>query len=268
MAYTVKLDAFEGPLDLLLHLIRRAEMDITNIEIARITDDYLAYLAEMQEEKKLEPASEFLVMAATLLALKSRALLPRKEDPAEETLRLWEEALDPRAELIRRLIEYRRFKAAAERLRERENAGALYTRPPADLAPYDRPGELPLDVSILALVIAYQTAIRRREAAATVAVVVRERLTVEAAREAVVRALAGRTEPVSFWELVRSGPVDVDPRDRAIALFLAVLELVREQRLRVLQERPFAPPLLVPEPPSGTGAGASAPGGRASSADG
>ncbi|MBE3596479.1 MAG: segregation/condensation protein A [Hydrogenibacillus sp.] len=250
MAYTVRVKSFEGPLDLLLHLIQRAEMDIHDIEIAKITDDYLAYLAQMQEEK-LELASEFLVMAATLLSIKSRSLLPRREDPVEAALKLWEEELDPRSELIRRLVEYRRFKAAAHMLREREQGGqALYGRPPTDLTHYRKTVDLPLDVSILALYISYQTVLQKAETAAHVAVIVRDAVTVEEAKRELLMRLESTGRPLRFFALVavRNG-IGTDPgarqgadglwRERLVILFLAVLELVRERQIDVVQARPF-----------------------------
>ena len=112
--YKVTLGVFEGPLDLLLHLIRSNEIDIYDIPIAEVTEQYLSYLSLM-ESLDLEVAGEWLVMAATLLEIKSRMLLP--DDPKEE---LEEEAVDPREELVERLIEYEKFKGAAEVFRERE----------------------------------------------------------------------------------------------------------------------------------------------------
>ena len=110
-AYRVRLDLFEGPLDLLLHLIKKNEVDITNIPIAMITEQYLAYV-ELMRELNLDVAGEFLVMAATLMLVKSRLLLPSPEPEDEEEP-------DPRADLVRRLLEYQRYREAAESLRER-----------------------------------------------------------------------------------------------------------------------------------------------------
>ena len=112
-AYRVKLAAFEGPLDLLLHLVRKHEMNIYDIPIALITEQYLGYIGLMQE-LDLDVAGEFLIMAATLIHLKSRMLLPRPETMPDET-----EAEDPRETLVRRLLEHQKFKAAAELLHER-----------------------------------------------------------------------------------------------------------------------------------------------------
>ncbi|GGA60938.1 segregation/condensation protein A [Ornithinibacillus halotolerans] len=125
-AYQVKLDTFEGPLDLLLHLINQYEIDIYDIPVAQITEQYMNYIHAMQH-LELNIASEYLVMAATLLAIKSQMLLPKQEiDEIEE-----EYAEDPREELMQRLIEYRKFKEAAEAFKEKElEAQQTYTRPP------------------------------------------------------------------------------------------------------------------------------------------
>jgi len=122
MSYKVKLEVFEGPLDLLLYLIKKEEIDICDIPIARITDQYLEYLNLMQL-LDLKLAGEFLVVAATLMQIKSKLLLPPEERPLEE-----EEELDPREELVRRLLEYKKFKEAAGRLEELEQEQAQVFR--------------------------------------------------------------------------------------------------------------------------------------------
>lgn len=122
-----KLESFEGPLDLLLHLIDKAEIDIHEVSINEITDQYMDYLNAMTE-MELEVTSEFLVMAATLLAIKSRQLLP-KPPVFEEEYEDWpDDGLDPRDELIQKLVEYRKFKQIAEQLREKETQRSLVFR--------------------------------------------------------------------------------------------------------------------------------------------
>lgn len=123
MSINIKIDAFEGPLDLLLHLIRKAEVDIYDIPIAKITDQYISYLKEM-EELDLDIASEFLVMAATLVEIKSKMLLPKKKK--EEEL----EEEDPRLELIEKLIEYKKYKEFAESLKDIDESTAIYFKAP------------------------------------------------------------------------------------------------------------------------------------------
>jgi segregation and condensation protein A len=124
MSYNFKLQVFEGPLDLLLHLIQKQEIDIYDIPVAEITDQYLSHLWAM-EQLDLEVTSEFLVMAATLLSIKAKMLLPKpplQDENAEETI-------DPREELVLRLLEYKRYKEAAEKFRqmEKEQSRVLFS---------------------------------------------------------------------------------------------------------------------------------------------
>lgn len=141
-SYQVKVEGFEGPLDLLLHLINRYEIDIYDIPVSQITDQYMHYIHTMQV-LELDLASEYLVMAATLLAIKSQMLLPNTAvvDDFEES----EMEEDPREDLMRRLIEYRKYKQAAEDLKDKElDANRIYTRPPLrteDLSEESRNGE-------------------------------------------------------------------------------------------------------------------------------
>lgn len=124
MAISIKLDIFEGPLDLLLHLIKKAEVDIYDIPISDITEQYIAYLKQM-EELDLELASEFLVMAATLLEIKSRMLLPRKK--SEDEIAADE---DPRKELVEKLVEYKKYKEFAETLKVIEGGNKVFFKEP------------------------------------------------------------------------------------------------------------------------------------------
>ncbi len=138
MSYQIKLEIFEGPMDLLLYLIQKHELDIYSIPIALITQQYLEYL-ELMKSLDMEIAGDFLVMASTLTHIKSRMLLPPSENPDGS-----EDGTDPRAELIRRLLEYKSFKEAAGSLQDREEAWSkVYTRP-ADAAPEVRSDDEPL----------------------------------------------------------------------------------------------------------------------------
>lgn len=125
MSINIKIDAFEGPLDLLLHLIKKAEVDIYDIPIAEITDQYLGYLKEM-EELDLNIASEFLVMAATLLEIKSQMLLPKKKNVEDET----SADIDPRQELVEKLVEYKKYKEFAEQLKSIEGNNFIFFKAP------------------------------------------------------------------------------------------------------------------------------------------
>src|ERR671910_1970258 len=155
-AYPVKLENFEGPLDLLLHLIKRHELDIYDIPIALITQQYLDYI-DLMTELNLDVAGEFLVMAATLIHIKSRMLLPRA-DPAQE-----DPEEDPREALIRRLMEHQKFKAAAELLHERETLrSAQWTRADGPIA--EIAGEAPepeIEVDLFSLISAFRAVVER-----------------------------------------------------------------------------------------------------------
>ena len=156
-AYKVKLDSFEGPLDLLIHLIKKNEVNVYDIPIALITEQYLSYIAVMQE-LNLDVAGDFLVMAATLIHIKSRTLLPRpdptQEDGADE---------DPREALVRRLLEHQKYKAAAELLHDRETLrSAQFMRPDARIV--EAAGdeyEPELEVDLFSLMAAFKGVLER-----------------------------------------------------------------------------------------------------------
>ena len=226
-AYRIRLEGFEGPLALLLHLIEKSKLDIYNIPIADVTVQYLAYLREM-EEFNMEIASEFLLMAATLLQIKSRLLLPVAAVEEEE-----EEGLDPRKELVDRLLEYRRFKMLAQLLGERwQLRQGVFTRP-SQLPEPARP--LPAGLTPQLLLQAL-TALWESRLPQTQAVVEREEISIQDKMADVVRLLQER-RCVPFEDLlIRSGS-----RGEVIASFLAVLELVRLQRVRVRQLQSFGP---------------------------
>ncbi len=145
MSYEIKLETFEGPLDLLFHLIEKNEIDIYNIPISEITDQYLEYIDRIQS-LDMEVASEFLVMAATLLEIKSRMLLP---NPVEEQLQFEVDGVDPRRDLIMKLIEYKKYKNAAEFLKDRENEyGKVYFKPQEQLEEYINKKEIIKDIKL------------------------------------------------------------------------------------------------------------------------
>lgn len=230
--YRVRLEVFEGPLDLLLYLIRKEEVDIHDIPIERITSQYLEYLNLMQM-LDLEVAGEFLVMAATLMAIKSRMLLPEEERAAEEP-GAEEPGEDPRWELVRRLIEYKKFKDAARELQERALAREdVFTREGMEAAAVT-PGEVPLeDVSLFDLLNALNRALsrmRREEAAEIFA----ERYTVADKIEHLTALLreAPRWALSELFGRMRS-------RHEIVVTFLAMLELIRLRRLRAVQPVPF-----------------------------
>jgi segregation and condensation protein A len=225
-ACQVRLPLFEGPLDLLLHLIRENELEITDLPIAQVARQYLEYL-EVLRELHLDVAAEYLVMAATLAWIKSRMLLPAdgESDDAEE--------IDPRAELIARLLEYQRFKEAAEALGRRPLLGREVFAPAGVEIEPPPEGEREIAVGLLELVEALRRALRQAHASEGVHEVVTETVTVRECMVAVVDALA-RSEVVELDELLR-GPDGRASVSYLVATFLAILELARTAALRIYQ---------------------------------
>ena len=226
--YKVKLEVFEGPLDLLLYLIKRDEVDIYDISIERITKQYLSYLEAFQV-LNIELAGEFIVMAANLLYIKSRTLLPVDQQMAEEDA----EEDDPRWELIRQLIEYKKFKEAAGLLREQEALQEnLFARVPAtpELAPTEN--LLVEEVGIFDLIHAFQKILKRLEKKPEdLREIFAENFTVSDKIEHVLR-ITSTGVPIRFAELF----ADVAGRTEIVVTFLAMLELIRLKQLRVRQE--------------------------------
>ena len=228
--YPVKIEIFEGPLDLLLHLVRREEVEASEVDIVRITDQFLHYLRTMQQIN-IDVASAFIVMAATLLLMKSRALLPREEPTEDEEIA--EE--DPAVELARRLAEYRTYKEAAGILAAAQEARKqIYLRP---LAAADAVGAgvVPLeDVSIFDMVAAVHEMLRRAQEPPPHAVE-REEITVgERIDQLISQFGLRRRRELFFDELVPDGSTRVF----IVVTFLAVLEMIRRGELRVFQEQP------------------------------
>jgi segregation and condensation protein A len=228
--YPVRLSAFEGPLDLLLHLIKKHEVNIYDIPIALITQQYLEYL-ELMTELNLDIAGEFLVMAATLIHVKSRMLLPRpdptQEDPEE----------DPREALMRRLLEHQKFKAAAELLHEREiQRSAQWLRPDGRLA--EVIGEAPepeVDVDLFSLMAAFRQVLERVKQRPKV-LLPPEQISIEDRIEQLLARLSA-TEACGFEDLF----ADVQTRGGMVVTFLALLEMIRLKIVRVFQQGELGP---------------------------
>jgi len=231
-AFPVKLSNFEGPLDLLLHLIRKHELDIHDIPIAVITAQYLAAIAFMQE-LDLDIAGEFLVMAATLIHIKSKMLLPRPETAAG----VEGEQEDPRDALVRRLLEHQKFKAAAGLLHEREQLrAAQWLRPDravAEIAGDDYEPEL--EVDLFSLMTAFQAVVQRAKLRPKV-LLPPEQLSVDT-RIGQLLARLSETEACGFDDLF----ADIDERSGLIVTFLALLEMIRLKLVRVFQSGSFGP---------------------------
>lgn len=231
MDYKVKLEVFEGPLDLLLYLIKRDEVDIYDISIERITKQYLEYMDAFQV-LNIDLAGEFIVMAANLLYIKSRTLLPKDQQMAEEDA----EEDDPRWELIRQLIEYKKFKEAATQLRTREAMQEqLFPRFPVvpELAPDNLLVE---EVGIFDLINAFQKILKRLEKnkPEDLREIFEENYTVSDKIDYLLRVIETGV-PVRFEECF----ADSSSRTEIVVTFLAMLELIRMKQLRVRQESHF-----------------------------
>lgn len=229
--YKIKLEVFEGPLDLLLYLIKKEEVDIYDIPIERITNQYMEYLSLMKL-LNLEVAGEFLVMAATLMYIKSRQLLPPDQQAADNTT---EEGEDPRWELIRQLVEYKKFKEAARELAQREaEQSRRFSRHTADEMVGEE-GEPPLaEVSIFDLITAFQAVLQRAQQRDDFREIIEEKFTVSDKIEEILYTMRERVE-LRFGELFERA----SSRTEIVVTFLALLELIRLKRLRVHQAEPF-----------------------------
>jgi segregation and condensation protein A len=232
LAYQVKVPVFEGPLDLLLHLIKEHRIDIYDIPIALITRQYLEYL-DLMKDLNLSIAGEFLVMAATLVHIKSRMLLPRDEQPESA-----EPEEDPREELVRRLIEYQRFKDAAGALEDREAAWRdVFRREPTPV-PQQEPEEYELgELSVFDLLTARRDVLDRVPDQTIMEVTV-ETLTVRDRMTAIIERFDALAEGsrVRFHELFEGAAT----RTAVIVTFLALLELVKMHVLGLRQTGPGA----------------------------
>ena len=227
--YKVKLEVFEGPLDLLLYLIKQDEIDIYDVSLERITSQYLEYLQAFKE-LNIELAGEFIVMAANLIYLKSRSLLPIEQQPPEEDA----QEDDPRWELIRQLIEYKKFKEAAVELNVRAmEQERIFAR--EDVSAFDTHGALRLgEVGIFQLINAFQTVIKRIEARQDVQEIFAERFSVSEKIDAILQCVANGA-PIRFSDLFGS----VVSRVEVVVTFLALLELIRLKQVRAVQRHLF-----------------------------
>ncbi|MBA3881126.1 MAG: segregation/condensation protein A [Chthoniobacterales bacterium] len=228
--YKVKLAIFEGPLDLLLYLIKRDELDIYEISLERITRQYLEYLQAFKE-LNIDVAGEFVVMAANLIYLKSRSLLPVDQQPPEEDV--GED--DPRWDLIRQLIEYKKFKEAASQLQARQlEQELIFTR---DGGGVEVSAAVPLrlgEAGIFQLINAFQTVIKRVEAREGLHEIFGEHFNVSDKIDWILRRVSDGV-PLRFAELFAS----MASRVEIVVTFLALLELVRLRQIRATQQNPF-----------------------------
>ncbi|MCM8778952.1 MAG: segregation/condensation protein A [Candidatus Omnitrophica bacterium] len=227
MSYQVRIEVFEGPLDLLLYLIKKNEVSIFDIPIAQITEQYLEYL-NLMEMLDLNISGEFLVMAATLMHIKSKMLLPPEEVPPEE------EEEDPRAELVKRLLEYARFKEAALALREKElKRKEEFIRPEGKREFIDEEGNVYFEASLFDLISAFSKAVGSvsREIFQEI---IRDEVTVEEKIHELLHLLMNK-EIIYFRELLDKTKTKIE----VIVTFLAILELIRLKEIIARQRQLF-----------------------------
>jgi segregation and condensation protein A len=223
---TIRLEAFEGPLDLLLHLIKREEVDIWNIPIARITEQYLGYL-QIMKDLNINLAGEWLMMAATLIYIKSRMLVPQEPATDAQT----EEMEDPRSELVYQLLEHQKFKNAAEMLYTREEVeNAVWNKPPSDVL--EDGGDV-VAVTLFDLLRAFHEVVQRFESQ-RVLEVTSEEVTIEQQLVEIRKRFLVHDKLLfsSFFTEARS-------KKHLIVIFLALLELVRLREIWLHQRKAF-----------------------------
>jgi segregation and condensation protein A len=223
----ISLPLYEGPLDLLLDMIRRQKLDIYDIPIARVTEQYLAYLHLIQE-MNVDVASEFLLIAAQLIYIKSRMLLPPDPDAVGE------EAEDPRAELVRRLLEYEQFKNAAEMLHQREMIENAAWSNPGIVEMEEGELEPELTVTLYDLLLAFRDVVKRAEERPMMELD-REEFSVEQMMAFLVEKISSARDNVTLTDILPH----ITSRRGLITAFLALLELTRLKAIYLTQEKPF-----------------------------
>ncbi|MDD3241915.1 MAG: segregation/condensation protein A [Bacilli bacterium] len=230
MNYEVKIDAFEGPLDLLLHLIKESKMDIINIRIEEITNQYLEYISNMTS-LNLNVASEYLTMASELVEIKSKMLLPKHEELEEE------EDFNPEEKLINRLIEYQRYKDMTSKFKEMEQIRQeIYTKSPENITKYVDEEVTPIsDVTLDDLINAFQKFLERQKENVPLSTkITSKEITVEERRIAIKNILREKRK-VNFLELF-----DTLTKEYIVVTFLAILEMCRKNELTITQENNFS----------------------------
>ena len=228
MDFDFKINEFEGPLDLLLHLIKESKMDIFNIKIEEITEQYLGYI-EHQESMNLEIASEYLVLASELLEIKSKLLLPN--ETAEE-----EDEEDPREELVNRLLEYEAYKEITKTLKEKESIRQeICTKAPSNVSEYlSKEAEIQGDLTLDDLIDAFQKFLERKKESRPLSTKVTEKeITVSSRRKDISRLLKEEGK-ISFF-----GLFPIVTREYIVVTFLAILEMAKNNELTITQSETF-----------------------------
>ena len=223
-----KINEFEGPLDLLLHLIKESKMNIMDIEIEKITEQYMAYL-NLQEKMNLEIASEYLVMASELIELKSKMLLPNpKNEEGEEE--------DPREELVNRLLEYQAYKEITKVLHDKENLRKeIYTKSPENIRNYvEEDVSITSDVTLDDLIDAFKKYLERKKDTKPLQTKITVNEVTVSSRRHDIKNLLKTKKRVSFFELF-----PVVSKEYVIATFLAILEMAKSHELTITQNDTF-----------------------------
>lgn len=251
MEYKVVLNTFEGPLDLLLHLIEKAQVDIYDIPISEITDQYMEYL-NRAEKIDMELTSEFLVMASTLLEIKSKMLLPSDKRQDDEMQMEIEEA-DPRMELVKQLVEYKKYKKAAKKLKKyEERQKKVFNKPKEDLSQYinHEVEEINLnEMSLVELVNVFNKVLNRRKRKIKpidVEEIQRDEITLEESMERLKDKL-NKENKIKFSNLFN----DNNTRSEIIVTFLSILELVKLNYITVKQKNNFSDIIIIKKPLEG-----------------
>lgn len=230
MEITLRIDDFEGPMDLLLHLIKEKKMDLMNIKIEVIIDEYLKFIEEM-EKLNLDIASSYLVMASELLEMKSKLLLPRHVDEEDE------EEVDPQQELVNRLIEYQKYKDLTEDFKELEQERKqIYTRLPESLKEYSDSDKVlnNSDVTLDDLLSAFQKFLERKKLEQPLNTkITKKEMSVEERRVS-IRNILKTKKKVNFLELF-----DVLNKEYVVVTFLAILEMAKQNELKISQEEEY-----------------------------
>lgn len=236
MEYNVKIDLFEGPLDLLLHLINRYEINIYDIPVKVITEQYLFYIHTMKE-LQLDVASEYLVMAATLLAIKSKMLLPPTNNEEDDEELFFDDGEDPRDALVEQLLEYKKYKEAATVLKEKEEErGLLFTKAPSDLSDYTSKESITslAPLSVYDLIGAYQKLLRRKKLKRPLqTTITKQDIPIEERMNEILKRISkSRTR---FEDLF-----PYEDKFEIVITFLSILELMKTNKIHVEQQSNFS----------------------------
>lgn len=234
MSINIKIDAFEGPMDLLLHLIKKSEVDIYNIPIAEITEQYMDYLKKM-EELDLNIASEFLVMAATLLEIKSQMLLPKKKNLEDES----SADIDPRQELVEKLVEYKKYKEFAEKLKNIETCNYIFFKPPEVIDDIENDEVLFKNITLENLMHSFKKIVRTYENKFNKRGVIPKNIDydeykIEDKMEDIQRTLI-KYKKFKFNDFFKNAKDKME----IIVIFLAMLELIKIKAISVVQFNNF-----------------------------